>query len=73
MWDFNQVENNTHYSVSISSNGETWFNTAIMEDRKASITLSYNTGYTLGVMATNCAGHSEVNSIMDIFLGSYHN
>ena len=40
-----------------------------MEDQKVSITLSYNTDYTLDVMAVNCAGHSEVSRVSDIFLG----
>ena len=42
-----------------------------MEDQKVSITLSYNTDYTLDVMAVNCAGHSEVSRVSDIFLGMY--
>ena len=70
VWDFNRVNNDTYFSVNISSNGKTWFSTAIMEDQKTSITLSYNMDYTLDVMARNCAGHSEVSSISDIFLGS---
>ena len=70
-WDFNRLNNATHFSIRISSNGEMWFSRAIMEDQKVSITLLYNTDYTLDVMAVNCAGHGEVSRVSDIFLGMY--
>jgi hypothetical protein len=40
-----------------------------MEDQNASITLLYNTDYTLDVMVANCAGHRKDSSTLDIFLG----
>jgi archaellin len=69
-WDFSHLNNDTFFTISISSNGGgTWFSRAIMEDQNASITLSYNTDYTLDVVASNCAGHSEDSSTLGIFLG----
>lgn len=41
-----------------------------MEVGELPITLLYNMDYTLNVSATNCAGHSDVLSITDIFVGT---
>ena len=72
-WDFNRVNNDTFFTISISAlnSGGAWFSRALREDQNVSISLSYNTDYTLEVMAENCAGHSEfeVSSTLDVFLG----
>ena len=60
---------NITYAISVSSNGETWMSRAAREDRKRAITLSYNTNYTLSILATNCAGDSEGFSVLDILIG----
>lgn len=71
-WDANHESNDTNFSISISSNGEPWLSRAAVEDNEASIILTYNTDYTLAVMSANCAGHGEVSSTLDIFLGRSH-
>lgn len=70
-WDFSHVNNDTFFTISISASngGGAWFSRALREDQNVSIILSYNTDYTLKVMVENCAGHSEVSSTLDIFLG----
>ena len=71
LWGSNGVQNGTHLAISVSSNGETWTSTAPVEVGRASITLSYNTNYTLDVVATNCAGRSIGISVTDIIIGMY--
>ena len=73
-WDFNRVNNDTFFTISISAlnSGGAWFSRALRDDQNVSVTLSYNTDYTLEVMAENCAGHSEfeLSSTLDVFLGT---
>ena len=39
-------------------------------DERKSVTLSYNTNYTLDITAKNCAGHSSQRAmVQDIFIG----
>ena len=63
------VGNITH-AISVSSNGENWMSRAARDDGKRAITLSYNTNYTLSILATNCAGDSEGFSVLDILIGT---
>ena len=64
----------TIYTINITSApGETWTSTVQHAARRKLITLSYNTNYSLDVMATNCAGHSEVYTIASIFIGKNAN
>ena len=71
-WDSPTVADDTTYAISVASNGEIWTITAARADaRRMSITLSYNTNYTLDVTAKNCAGHSARGAfnMMDVFIG----
>lgn len=73
LWDStdSEVNNNiTYYTISISANGETWISTATMQDQNKSITLSYNTNYTVDVVATNCAGDSGLLNSLNILIGT---
>jgi hypothetical protein len=73
LWDSTEETGNaTTYTTTISANGETWANivTVAREIGKTSITLSYNTNYSLDVMATNCAGDSEGFVTLNILIGN---
>ena len=56
-------------SISISHTGETWTSTVAKANGRKTITLSYNTNYSFDLMAANCAGHSRVYTMTDIFIG----
>lgn len=65
------LSDDTIYTINVTSSGETWTSTAAQVAGRKLISLSYNTNYSLDVMATNCAGNSEVYTIT-IFIGIHN-
>ncbi len=70
LWDSTEETGNITYTTTISANGETWVNMVAREIGKTSITLSYNTNYTLDMVATNCVGDSEGFVVLNILIGN---
>lgn len=64
-------ELDTAYTINITYAGETWTSTVSQAIGRKLISLSYNTNYSLNVIATNCAGRSEVYTISPVFIGMF--